>query len=199
MVGDEKVATGMMRVTCDAEPDGGKQEEEEVEEVVDAVSERELVSSSRPGHTSSRTDARWPPSGPCSDRPATSGPPSPSPRSAVSARCSRRACLVATEAAAPVAAPRPHELARDALGLPAVLFCIVTGAAPLAAMMFNVPVAVSGGGYAVPAAFLVATIALTIFSTGYIEMCAAGDLRPAASTRSSRAGWATSWGSARAS
>ena len=55
-------------------------------------------------------------------------------------------------------------------GLPAVLFCIVTGAAPLAAMMFNVPVAVSGGGYAVPAAFLVATIALTIFSTGYIEM-----------------------------
>ena len=65
----------------------------------------------------------------------------------------------------------PNELApSDALGLPAVLFCIVTGAAPLAAMMFNVPVAVSGGGYAVPAAFLVATIALTIFSTGYIEM-----------------------------
>ncbi len=63
-----------------------------------------------------------------------------------------------------------HRLAKDALGLPAVLFCIVTGAAPLAAMMFNVPVAVSGGGYAVPAAFLVATVALTIFSTGYIEM-----------------------------
>src|SRR3954470_16309695 len=63
-----------------------------------------------------------------------------------------------------------HRLAKDALGLPAVLFCIVTGAAPLAAMMFNVPVAVSGGGYAVPAAFLVATVALTIFSVGYIEM-----------------------------
>jgi amino acid transporter len=72
----------------------------------------------------------------------------------------------------PVATPAPAAgaLAKDALGLPAVLFCIVTGAAPLAAMMFNVPVAVSGGGYAVPAAFLVATIALTIFSTGYIEM-----------------------------
>ena len=69
-----------------------------------------------------------------------------------------------------VAPPRAGALARDALGLPQVLFCIVTGAAPLAAMMFNVPVAVSGGGYAVPAAFLVATIALTIFSTGYIEM-----------------------------
>src|SRR3954453_8602830 len=77
---------------------------------------------------------------------------------------------VATPAAAPTAAPASNELARDALGLPAVLFCIVTGAAPLAAMMFNVPVAVSGGGYAVLAAFLVATIALTIFSTGYIEM-----------------------------
>jgi hypothetical protein len=33
----------MMRVTCDAEPDGGKRESEEVQEVVEAVSERELV------------------------------------------------------------------------------------------------------------------------------------------------------------
>jgi amino acid transporter len=51
-----------------------------------------------------------------------------------------------------------------------VLFCIVTGAAPLAAMLFNVPVATLGGGYASPAAFLVATVALTIFSVGYIAM-----------------------------
>src|SRR4051795_2191388 len=65
---------------------------------------------------------------------------------------------------------REHGLARDVLGLPQVLFCIVTGAAPLAALLFNVPVAVSGGGYAVPAAFIVATVALTIFSVGYIEM-----------------------------
>jgi amino acid transporter len=75
--------------------------------------------------------------------------------------------------AAPPSAPAradEHHLAKDVLGLPQVLFCIVTGAAPLAAMMFNVPVAVSGGGYAVPAAFIVATVALTIFSTGYIEM-----------------------------
>ncbi len=36
--GDGKVATGMMRVTCDAEPDGGRREEEEVEEVVEAPS-----------------------------------------------------------------------------------------------------------------------------------------------------------------
>ena len=43
VVGDETVATGMMRVTCDAEPDGGRSESEEVEEIVEAVSERELV------------------------------------------------------------------------------------------------------------------------------------------------------------
>jgi hypothetical protein len=41
VVGDSQVATGMMRVTCDAEPGGGKEEAEE--EVVEAVSERELV------------------------------------------------------------------------------------------------------------------------------------------------------------
>jgi hypothetical protein len=41
VAGDEKVGTGMMRVTCDAEPDGGKEIAEE--EVVEAVSERELV------------------------------------------------------------------------------------------------------------------------------------------------------------
>ena len=44
VVGDSQVATGMMRVTCDAEPDGGgRTEDEEVEDVVDAVSRRELV------------------------------------------------------------------------------------------------------------------------------------------------------------
>ena len=63
-----------------------------------------------------------------------------------------------------------YELAAGALGLPQVLFCIVTGAAPIAAMLFNTPVVVLGGGYAVPAAFLIATVVLTIFSVGYIEM-----------------------------
>jgi hypothetical protein len=53
-----------------------------------------------------------------------------------------------------------HELARGALGLRQVLFCIVTGAAPLAAMMFNVPIAVLGGGSGAPAAFLIATVVL---------------------------------------
>ncbi len=48
VMGDEKVATGMMRVTCDAEPDdpSGLEEEQDVE-VVEAVSrERELVTPS---------------------------------------------------------------------------------------------------------------------------------------------------------
>jgi len=68
------------------------------------------------------------------------------------------------------ARPADHKLAANALGLPQVLFCIVTGAAPLAAMMFNVPITVLGGGFAAPAAFLIATVVLTIFSVGYIEM-----------------------------
>jgi amino acid transporter len=63
-----------------------------------------------------------------------------------------------------------HRLAANALGLPQVLFCIVTGAAPLAAMMFNVPITVLGGGSGAPAAFLIATVVLTVFSVGYIEM-----------------------------
>jgi amino acid transporter len=62
------------------------------------------------------------------------------------------------------------KLAPGALGLTSVLFCIVTGAAPLAAMMFNVPVTVLGGGSGAPAAFLIATVVLTVFSVGYIEM-----------------------------
>jgi amino acid transporter len=74
-----------------------------------------------------------------------------------------------TRAAAPPQA-QAGRLAPNALGLPSVLFCIVTGAAPLAAMMFNVPITVLGGGFGAPAAFLMATVVLTVFSVGYIEM-----------------------------
>jgi hypothetical protein len=49
VVGDERVATGMMRVTCDAEPDDDHSLEEEQEEVVEAVSEREVVVSTPAG------------------------------------------------------------------------------------------------------------------------------------------------------
>lgn len=58
-----------------------------------------------------------------------------------------------------------------AVGLIGVLFLTVTGAAPISAMLFNVPVAVGyGEGLGSPAAFLVATIVLLIFSVGYAAM-----------------------------
>ncbi len=43
VIGDERVSTGTMRVSCDAEPGDDRFEEEEQSEVVEAVSERELV------------------------------------------------------------------------------------------------------------------------------------------------------------
>jgi amino acid transporter len=78
--------------------------------------------------------------------------------------------MTAAPPTSPPTTREPGTLAGNALGLTSVLFCIVTGAAPLTAMLFNVPVATLGGGYASPAAFLVATVALTIFSVGYIAM-----------------------------
>ena len=37
-------------------------------------------------------------------------------------------------------------LRSNALGLPALFFCIATAAAPMTALLFNVPVIVSGSG-----------------------------------------------------
>ena len=59
VVGDETVQTGRMRVTCDAEPDGGRREEEEVEEVVEAVSERELVTVTPQGEPAEPGRPSW--------------------------------------------------------------------------------------------------------------------------------------------
>jgi amino acid transporter len=64
-----------------------------------------------------------------------------------------------------------HKLHSKAIGLIGVLFLTVTGAAPISAMLFNVPIAVGyGNGIGAPASFLVATIVLTIFSVGYAAM-----------------------------
>jgi amino acid transporter len=63
-----------------------------------------------------------------------------------------------------------HALAPRAMGLWGVIFTILAGAAPLYAMLFNVPLTVQGSGYAGPAAFLLATVALMVFSVGYIRM-----------------------------
>ncbi len=64
-----------------------------------------------------------------------------------------------------------HKLHARAVGLIGVLFLTVTGAAPMSAMLGNVPFAAGFGvGIHVPAAFLLATIVLTIFSVGYAAM-----------------------------
>src|SRR3984893_4943427 len=62
-------------------------------------------------------------------------------------------------------------LRKHAIGLWGVLFLTVTGSAPISAMLFNTPIAVGfGNGLGTPAAFLFATIVLTIFSVGYVAM-----------------------------
>jgi amino acid transporter len=62
-------------------------------------------------------------------------------------------------------------LRKHAVGLAGVLFLTVTGSAPISAMLFNTPIAVGyGNGLGTPAAFLFATIVLTIFSVGYVAM-----------------------------
>jgi amino acid transporter len=64
-----------------------------------------------------------------------------------------------------------EKLKAGSLGLASVLFLCITGSAPLAVFMFNFPFVVGAGNerYA-PAAFLFATIVLTIFSVGYVQM-----------------------------
>ena len=59
----------------------------------------------------------------------------------------------------------------NAIGLMGVIFVAVTGAAPISAMLFNVPISVGyGNGIGTPAGFLVAAVVLTIFSVGYVAM-----------------------------
>src|SRR5438445_712046 len=62
-------------------------------------------------------------------------------------------------------------LRKHAVGLAGVLFLTVTGSAPISAMLFNTPLVVGfGNGLGAPAAFLFATVILTIFSVGYVAM-----------------------------
>jgi amino acid transporter len=70
-----------------------------------------------------------------------------------------------------VFAGKENRLKPNAIGLWGVIFVAVTGAAPISAMLFNVPFATGfGTGIYTPAAFLFATIILTIFSVGYVAM-----------------------------
>src|SRR5580692_5316858 len=63
------------------------------------------------------------------------------------------------------------KLKKGAVGLGGVLFLTLTGSAPITAMLLNTPIVVgSGEGIGTPAAFIVATIVLVIFSVGYVAM-----------------------------
>src|SRR5579864_815900 len=62
-------------------------------------------------------------------------------------------------------------LRKHAVGIWGVLFLTVTGSAPISAMLFNTPLVVGyGNGLGAPAAFIFATVVLTIFSVGYVAM-----------------------------
>jgi amino acid transporter len=64
-----------------------------------------------------------------------------------------------------------HSLKAGAIGLGGVLFIAVANAAPITAMTGNTPIAIGyGNGIGAPAGFLVATIVLTMFTVGFIEM-----------------------------
>ncbi|TWP32682.1 APC family permease [Leekyejoonella antrihumi] len=64
-----------------------------------------------------------------------------------------------------------QRLRRNAVGLPGVLFMAVATAAPITAMVGNVPIAVGfGNGANAPAGYIVATIVLGLFALGYSAM-----------------------------
>jgi amino acid transporter len=66
--------------------------------------------------------------------------------------------------------PDRFVLARDALGIRGLFFCIATAAAPFTAILFNTPVTVLGSGWAAPAAFIVALVLLLLFTVGYVQI-----------------------------
>jgi amino acid transporter len=82
---------------------------------------------------------------------------------------------MATQDRGPVVqAPRTGGVQRlrpDSVGLVGVLFMAVATAAPITAMVGNVPIAVGfGNGAYAPAGFIVATIVLSLFAVGYSAM-----------------------------
>ncbi len=64
-----------------------------------------------------------------------------------------------------------HRLKPNAVGLAGILFLALAGAAPLTAMLGNVPFAVGfGNGDAAPGGFIFASVTLLLFSIGYVAM-----------------------------
>ncbi len=71
----------------------------------------------------------------------------------------------------PITERSNNALKVGAVGLAGVLFMAVANAAPITAMTGNVPIAVGyGNGIGAPAGFLVATVVLTLFAIGFVEM-----------------------------
>jgi amino acid transporter len=68
-------------------------------------------------------------------------------------------------------AAHAHALKPGAIGLSGVLFIAVANAAPITAMTGNSPLAIGyGNGIGAPAGFLVATVVLTLFAIGFVQM-----------------------------
>ena len=85
-----------------------------------------------------------------------------------------------------------QRLKRNAIGTVAVIFMAVATAAPITAMVGNVPIAVGfGNGSHAPAGYIVATVVLGLFAIGYATM-AKHITPPARSTATSRMGSAAS-------
>jgi amino acid transporter len=62
-------------------------------------------------------------------------------------------------------------LARDRLGVPAVLFFVLAGVAPLTVAAGVIPTAYATTGLTgIPAAFVVVAVILALFATGYVAM-----------------------------
>src|SRR5277367_4082591 len=60
---------------------------------------------------------------------------------------------------------------RKTLSTPRIVFLVVAAAAPLAAMVGNLPLALArGNGAGLPGAFLLATLTLVCFAVGYAQM-----------------------------
>ncbi|MFE6868248.1 APC family permease [Kitasatospora sp. NPDC057692] len=64
-----------------------------------------------------------------------------------------------------------HRLKADSVGLAGVVFMAVATAAPITAMTGNLPIVIGqGNGAGAPAAYVFATLVLTVFSVGYVAM-----------------------------
>lgn len=69
------------------------------------------------------------------------------------------------------AAQQPGRLARDAIGVPGIVFLVLAAVAPLTVTIVVTPLAIAlGNGGGLPGAFLLASIALLLFGVGYAKM-----------------------------